>query len=465
MKINSIFFILVLLSGSMTAQTKQIRQIDSLMQTAYRRGVFNGNILVVQHNKTIYEKSFGFANGNKTIPLQKENKFDIGSISKEFNGAAIMVLEEKGKLSLEDNLRRFFPEFPDWADQVKIKHLINYTSGIPVLGPAADGTDSLIYQSLLSLKTLSAAPGTVYIYNHINVSLQRRIIEKLSGLSYAEFVKRYLFKPAGMKNAIVDYPVTAKGMARAFDNEGNDVPYLQATNGWVRLPVEDLYKWIRALHAHKIINAVSLKKLGENFPGGESSLGTTVFSKDSLLWHQHQGSNSNYEAAFYSQAADNITIVMMTNNQQMKVWPIKTAILNILKEEPFIIPKKSLYLSIRDKMLSNVEEGMDYYKTLKANGTEDYDFSFEIGDLISTGKYLLRRDKFDAAITVFQTAVELKAKEQDISYGYELLGDTYRKKGDKPAAIASYSKALSIFPGNKNAAGVLKELTEKSGEQ
>ena len=462
MRTNFIIYILILLSNPIYAQNTEVRQIDSLMQTAYQRGIFNGNILIIQHSKPIYEKSFGFANGSKTIPLSKEYKFDIGSISKEFNGVAIMLLQEKGKLSLEDNLHKFFPEFPDWADQVKLKHLINYTSGIPVLGPAADGNDSLIYKSLLTLKALSTTPGTVYIYNHINVSLQRRIIEKVSGLPYSKFLERYLFKPAGMKNALVDYPVDAKGIARAFDNEGREVPYLQETNGWVRLPAEDLYKWIQALHANKIINTSSLKILGSNFPGGESSLGTVTYSGDSLIWHQHQGSNSNYEAAFYSQAKDNITIVMMTNNQQMKVWPLKTAILNILQHEPYIIPKKSLYLSIRDKVLNNVEDGMNHYKSLKINEQDRYDFSFEIGDLISTGKYLLRRDKFDDAILVFKTAVDLNAKESDISYGYELIGDCYRKKGDKPAAIANYNKALSVFPGNKNASGILNELTQKT---
>ena len=461
MRFSYIIYTLILLSSRTYSQNIEVKKIDSLMNTAYQRGIFNGNILVFKHNKIIYEKSLGFANGSKTIPLQKENKFDIGSISKEFNGAAIMFLQEKGKLSLEDNLHKFFPEFPEWASQVKVKHLINYTSGIPILGPSADGTDSLIYKNLLTLKKLSAAPGTVYIYNHINVSLQRSIIEKVSGLSYSTFVKRYLFKTAGMKNSIVDYPVESKGMARAFDNEDNDVPYAQETNGWIRLPAKDLYKWISALHSHKIISPSSLKILGSNFPGGESSLGTVAYSGDSLIWHQHQGSNSNYEAAFYCQIKDNITIVMMTNNQQMKVWPLKTAILNILNNEPFVVPKKSLYLSIRDKVLNNALEGINYYKTLKNNELDTYDFSFEIGDLISTGKYLLRRDKFDDAILVFQTAVALKAKEKDISYGYELIGDCYRKKGETTAAIINYQKAIDLFRENKNAAGMIEELTQK----
>ena len=426
------------------------------MKTAYQRGIFNGNILVAQHGKVVYQQSFGYADGSKTKPLSGNMKFDIGSISKEFNGVAIMMLAEQGRLSPDDSVQKFFPEFSSWAGSVKIKHLLNYTSGIPIMG----FSDSVIYQNLLALKDLTAPPGTVYIYNSANVFLQRRIIEKISGEDYNTFISRYLLLPAGMTESLVDYPVDANGIARAFDNEGHNVPYDQQMKGWVRLPVQDLYKWTLALHNYRLINRTSLEELGNNFPGGESSLGTAVFKNHSLVWHQHQGSNSNYEAAFYCNIPEEITIVMMTNNQQMKVWPLKTAILNILHHQPYSSPKKSLYLSIRDTVLQNAEEGIAYYKSLKENNQQQYDFSFEIGDLISTGKYIQRRGKFDDAIKLFSLAVKLPAQPQDISYGYELTGDCYKSKGDKEKAIAFYNKALSVFPANKNAAGMLRELQQ-----
>jgi CubicO group peptidase (beta-lactamase class C family) len=170
-------FLIVLVSFTeLAAQSQESLRIDSLMRIAHQRGIFNGNILVASKGKIIYRKSFGFADGGKTMPLSMDLKFGVGSISKEFNGVAIMLLNEQGKLSLDDNLLKYFPEFPAWANEVKVKHLINYSSGIPVLGPAADGNDSLIYASLVNLKNLTAKPGTLYIYNHINVSLQRRII-------------------------------------------------------------------------------------------------------------------------------------------------------------------------------------------------------------------------------------------------------------------------------------------------
>ena len=101
---------------------------------------------------------------------------------------------------------------------------------------------------------------------------------------------------------------------------------------------------------------------------------------------------------------------------------------------------------------------MDYYRDLKANHQDIYDFSFEIGDLISTGKYLQRCNKFDDAIKAFQTAVALNAKQVDIEYGYELIGECYLKKGDKASAKSNYQQALTLDPNNKNAARMLQQI-------
>ncbi|GAA4317203.1 hypothetical protein GCM10023149_14650 [Mucilaginibacter gynuensis] len=263
-----------------------------------------------------------------------------------------------------------------------------------------------------------------------------------------------------MKGAVVDLPVSSPLMAKAFDQDFRTTPYLQSMTGWVRLTAKDLYQWSVYLHNYKILDKASFKELAVNFPNGESSIGTTGFAGDTLLWHRHQGSNSNYEALLYSDLKRGYTVVMMTNNQQMKVDGIKNALFAALANEPVIVPKKSVYLEIREKALANVDRGLDYYRELKANHHDNYDFSFEIGDLISTGKYLLRRNKMDDAIKVFQTAVALQAKPDDIAYGYELIGEAYLKKQDKTNAQVNYKKAVAIDPNNKNAAGMLQEISK-----
>lgn len=430
------------------------------MQLAHSRGIFNGNILVAQKGKVIYENSLGYADGSKTRLLTPDFKFDIGSVSKEFNGAAIVLLQQRGQLSLDDSISKFLPDLLPWAAKVKIRHLITYTSGIPIFAPLATEGDSLINTNLHSLKALQFEPGTAYIYNHYNVYLQMRIVEKVSGKTYKEFITQNIFKPLGMDGAVVDLSPNDPQMARAFDQNFKNSPYFQSMTGWVRLTTRDLYKWSVALNQNKLLNQTSFTQLAYNFPNGESSIGTVGFSNDTLAWHRHQGSNSNYEALLYSDLKRDLTVVMMTNNQQMKVDGIKNAIFSALANQPVSVPKKSVYLEIRDKVLANADKGLAYYQDLKANHQDSYDFTFEIGDLISTGKYILRRNKFDDAIKVFQMAVALKAKPADIAYGYELIGEAYLKKQDKPNAQLNYKQAVAIDPNNKNAVGILQQLAK-----
>lgn len=455
------FFVicLMLITCSLCAQTiVQQKRLDSVMQLAHARGIFNGNVLVALRGKVIYEQSLGYADGSKTKPLTSAYKFDIGSVSKEFNGAAILLLKQRGQLSLDDPISKFLPELPEWAAKVKVRHLITYTSGIPTFAATPFEGDSLILANLKQVKALSFEPGTAYIYNHYNVYLQMRIIEKVSGQLYADFLRKNMFKPCGMKGAAIDLPVSSPDMAKAFDQDFHNSPYFQGMSGWVRLTVKDLYQWSECLHGYKILNKASFAELAANFPNGESSIGTVGFAGDTLTWHRHQGSNSNYEALLYSDLQNGLTVVMMTNNQQMKVDGIKNALFAALSGKPVTVPKKSFYLEIREKTLADVGQGLEYYGDLKANHQDSYDFSFEIGDLISTGKYLLRRNKFDDAIKVFQTAVALKAKPADIAYGYELIGESYLKKGEKVNAKANYQQALTLDPNNKNAAGMLQQI-------
>lgn len=457
--ISAVFCVISISITPSFSQDKIAKRIDSVMQIANSRGIFNGNILVAKSNKILYQASFGYADGTTKAKLNSRLIFDVGSVSKEFNGVGIMLLKERKMLSLDDPISQFIPELPSWAKRVKVRHLINYTSGIPMLDTRGEENDSAMWAALKHLDSLKFEPGTAYIYNHYNVFLQMRIIEKVSGMTYADFITKNLLIPCKMTTAVVDYPTEGRLIAKAFDNDFQPTPYAQGMSGWVRLSAEDLYKWTDALDHYRLISKESYRELAANFPGGESSLGTTGFEKDTLMWHQHQGSNSNFEALLYSLPQDSLVIILMTNNQQMKVHGIRAAILNVLNNQAVSVPKKSVYLQVRDKMLSDVGKGIAYYQMLKADMQDSYDFSFEIGDLISSGKYLQRRKLYDNAIRIFTMAVQLPAKPADISYGYELIAECYMSKAEKTQSLAFYKKAVETDPNNKNAQGMIATLT------
>lgn len=443
------------------AQENITKRIDSVMNVAANRGIFNGNIVVNSHGRTVYSSSIGYADPVERTKLNAGMLFDIGSVSKEFNGVAIMICKEHNQLNLDDPLSKFIDSLPDWSKKVKVKNLINYTSGIPLFDPLALETEQTVWRNLKGLQNLSFEPGTGYIYNHYNVFLQMRIIEKVSGMRYADFINKYIFKVLGMNSTIVDYPPNGKKMAKAFDLAGQPTPYLQGMSGWVRLSTADLCKWVAAVDDFKLINEESYRSLALNFPGGESSLGTVGFEGDKLSWHQHQGSNSNFEALIYHSLKDQLIIVMTTNQQQMKVHGLKSAIISSFDHWPVIVPKRSVYLAVREKVLSDFNGGMAYYDQLKAAQQENFDFSFETGDLISIGKYLQRRGRHKDARTVFEKAVSIPASGKDLSYGYELMAGASVKLGERSKAIAFYQKAVELDSENKNAANELASLQKK----
>jgi CubicO group peptidase (beta-lactamase class C family) len=449
-----VFILFFSLPGTILSQQNNTR-IDSLFKAVQGIGVFNGNVLVVYKGKVIYRQSLGYADGSKTKLLEPAMLFDIGSISKEFNGVGILLLQQQAKLSLDDKLSRHITGLPAWSDSIQLKHLINYTSGLP--GTAAN-SDVQILSELKNLAQLAAAPGKIYNYSYSNVYLQRLIIEKIAGMSYAAFTEKYLLKPAGMKNSIVDLPVTSSSMARAFDNNFKETVYAQDMKGWVRTNADDLYQWLVQLDNNKIVNKASMQALAVHFDDGESSLGDVRFEEDKLVWHQHHGSNYNYEALMTDDVKNEIVIVLMTNNQQFKVKAITNAIIAIIKGEAYIVPKKSLYLDLREKVLDDFNKGMAFYRDVKVNQQDKYDLSFEIADLVNTGKYLMRRQRYDDAISLFLFGTTLPVAASDYSYAYQLTAECYLKKGYRDMAILYLQKAIEKDPANANAKGMLNEL-------
>lgn len=458
MKLTKTFFLLLIIAlaaGNLQAQNDKIKQIDSLMNAAHQIGTFNGNVLIAEKGKIIYQVAIGYADGSKTKMLTPGLRFDIGSISKEFNGTVIMMLREQSKLKLDDTVSKYLPDLPKWAEKIQIKNLIQYTSGLPNTGA---NSDAALESELLKLEKLEFEPGTAFIYSYNNVYLQRRIIEKITGASYKEYVESKIFKPCKMTNAVVDDPIDDPQSAKAFDNNFVESKNTQLISGGVILTAEDLYKWTNCLHSGSIINQASLKELSESFADNESSLGSAKYENEKLVTHQHQGSNFNFEAFMFTDLANDLTIIELTNNQNFKVHALRDAIVAILNDKPYQVPKKSIYLDIREKILSNFEDGIAFYNQLKETQADKYDLASEFYDLISTGKYLQRRERYDDAIRIFQLAALFDLKKSDFSYCLELIADSYLKKGSKQMAITYYKKALEKDSANKNAKGRLDEI-------
>jgi CubicO group peptidase (beta-lactamase class C family) len=437
------------------SNTEPAKTIQALMEASHKIGVFNGNVLVAQRGKVIYEQSFGYADAKRSKPLTADYVFYLGSITKEFNGAGIMLLQQQGKLHLSDKISRYLSGYPSWTDSIEIGQLLNYTSGLP---DVPGDTDTAIQDSLLKREKLAFSPGTAYLYSYTNVFMQRKIVEKVSGLSYAAFVDKLLFQPCHVSDAAVRSNSGVALVAEPFTNAFQPVPMNAPISSGDFLTARDLYNWAACLSSSELLNGSSIEQLGIAFGSGESSLGSAQFADGRLRLHQHQGSGFNNEALLFSSADDNTNIELLTNNQNFKLYQLKDAILAILHGQPYAVPKKSIYLDVREGLAANFQEGIANYLRLRETGKDTYDFAAEPFDLINTGRYLMRREKFDSAIAIVEISTTFPLSPADRSFAYSLLAEAWSKKGDNSMAKFYYEKAVETDPQNKNAKGMLDEL-------
>lgn len=325
-------FIFFLTCSSCFSQSQQIQaNLDTLFQKAHNSKTFNGNVLIAQKGKIVYEKAFGQADTNKIL-LTTKYRFHIGSIAKEFNAVGIMMLKEQGKLKLDDTITKFLPELPSWANKIKIIHLLQYTSGLPQIKWSEVNQDADNMMFLKKTLALDFEPGTQYDYNNNNVFLQRRIIEKITNMSFNSFVVKKILQPIGIKNAVVDPDEKEKLFAKSFNNKGKQDVLKYNISGWTALNLKDFYKWSETINSFKIINRESTLELFTPFSkGNQTGLGEGNIENGKVIHHIHDGAAFNYQALLISNP--NFTIILMTNNKQNNLDEISNSIEAILGQK------------------------------------------------------------------------------------------------------------------------------------
>ena len=211
--------VLVLVPGSAAAQSNLVAAIDAIVEAPIKAGrVAGASVAVVRGNETIAERSYGLADLQLDVPTPERAIYEIGSVTKQFTAAAILLLAEAGKLSLDDELTKFLTDYPTHGHRVTIRHLLNHSSGIKGYSELAEFGEVMMLKkpkqeivNLFSSEPFDFAPGEDQIYNNSAYFLLGLIIEQVSGVSYADFVKSRLFDPIGMNDSSV--------LQRARDSE------------------------------------------------------------------------------------------------------------------------------------------------------------------------------------------------------------------------------------------------------
>jgi len=475
---------LLVVSGA-SPQTKP-QKIDSLMMENYSNGVLNGMVLVAEHGRIIYEKAFGYADMEWNVPNGIRTKSNLASVTKQFVALLVLQQVEKGTMKLEANITDYLPGYPEaTGKKITIHHLLNHTSGIPNytdLPPFDQVFSRSSYptpESFISAfadSALEFEPGSRYSYNNSAYYLLGVILEKVTGIPFAQLLQKNILDPLGMKETGMDDQVTLVPRRAAGYNRGmlanTHAGYWDRsslyTAGGMYSTIGDLLLWDQALYTDKLlpptyrdllftksiaIDSVtwygygwSLKRAGLN--GGRDSIDVTY----------HTGTITGFNALIYRVPATQRTFICLNNMLVGRDYLIAMAkaCMNILYDRPIDHPKKSVAARVGSELAAGgISKALKVYEELKGF-PETYVLSEE--EINTLGYEVLRQRSATEAVAIFKLNVAAFPKSSNV---YDSLGDAYVSEGNAPLAMENYQKAVEVDSTNFASAEKLRKLRSK----
>ena len=244
--------------------------VDEVFSDLAKAGSPGCALGVYRDGKIVYRKGYGLANLEENVTITSESVFDIGSTSKQFTAASILLLEQQHKLSVDDDIRKYIPELPDYGQKISILHLLNHTSGLrdylTLMDLAGVNTDSVTtdedaLQIILRQKALNFAPGSDWLYSNTGFFLLSVIVKRVGGKTLREFAAENIFRPLGMSHTEYrdDHTSLIANRAMAYDAKEKgggfslNVSYFEQTgDGAVHTSIEDLLRWDENFYSGQI---------------------------------------------------------------------------------------------------------------------------------------------------------------------------------------------------------------------
>lgn len=357
--IKVLFISFLLFSYSCQAQNatdKQLaKELDLLFSKQFSPNEPGISLLVAKKGKIIYEKAFGAASLELNVPIRSEMVFNLGSITKQFTAVAILQLVEKSKISLQDSLQKYVPDFPSKGYTITIENLLTHTSGIkdymqidypePYM-ERGDFSPKALIDSFKSLP-LEFEPGTRFQYSNSGYFLLGYIIERISGKTWQDYLQENILTPLGLTNTYTDHPnAIIKNRVYGYKKEDQHFEkanYWSATisyaAGGLLSNVEDLYKWQKGLYSYQILKKETLEKAFTSFKlkdGTSTGYGYGWFIKNinGMLSIEHDGAITGFLTKEIYYPEEDVYIVALFNCDCAPKDALSVTIAGIALEKP-----------------------------------------------------------------------------------------------------------------------------------
>jgi CubicO group peptidase (beta-lactamase class C family) len=500
----AIFYLLFQSSLNLFGQNNQAR-LDHYFSSLSKNKQFNGNVLVAEDGKVIYEKSFGLADFSDKTVNSITTAFPIASLSKTFTATAILQLAQLGKLRVTDAVNKYLPKFP--YPSITLQHLLSHTSGLPPYNAFFDSTRKLHPDTTFTnadfmigvtnnVKPLIYQPGERGNYDNINFIVLALVIEKVSGISFSDYISKYILRPAGMAHTYF-IPLKAQytqpiNFAFAYPSlyphkysdsviKAKEVPYI--INYWSAYnfsgfgdyvsTTHDLLNYDKAYYNSKLLRKETIDgallpvKLnnGKNNPGNfgwgweidkDSSLGKVIY---------HNGNATGLSCILVRNISKHQTIIIFDNIHNNNSQELAFKALKILNGIEVSVPKKSIAAeyartllregtkAARDKLILLKTDTARYQLSEDEMNTIGYDF---MGGSNNRNPYHFPEEhKYKEALEILKLNTELFPNSWNT---YDSYGEILLILGQKEEAIKSYKRSVELNPNNTGGKKVLDEL-------
>jgi CubicO group peptidase (beta-lactamase class C family) len=313
---------------------------------------------IIKNGELVYAKGYGLANMEYDIPISASSVFRIGSTSKQFTAACIVLLAEQGKLTLDDKLNSFFPDFPDYAEKISIRHLLNHTSGIRdylqiayLRGLMGDAfyTDTDIMQWLVRQSDLNFEPGEEYLYSNSGYWLLGQIVKEVSGVNMADFARQEIFEPLGMHDTHFhnDHTRIVKNRASGYAPAGNGHFRISMTtlnmigDGGIFTTINDIKKWDDAFYHSTVLgetfwNMMTQRGVLNNGEAINYASGLSMGEYKGLKTIRHGGAFVGFRADLLRFPEQRLTIAVFANRADANASLKANQVADVLLKGQFI---------------------------------------------------------------------------------------------------------------------------------
>ncbi|MDP4262579.1 MAG: serine hydrolase [Bacteroidota bacterium] len=345
-------------------------QLDTLINAYARLHKFNGSVLVAKNGTILLNKGYGYRNAANKVANNEQTIFQLGSITKQFTSAVILRLQEEKKLSVSDKLSKYFPGYPK-GDSITIGQLLTHTSGIYnytnnrdfMANETGKHASREKMMALFRDKPLDFSPGTGWNYSNSGYCLLGYIIEEVTGKSYEQAVRKYIFTPLRMAHSGFDFTrlesdEKATGYFKLDDTEATTAPVVDSSvsfsAGAIYSTTGDLYLWHRALQQNIVLSKPEQEKAYTPVKN-QYGYGWSIDSIEDRRRVSHAGGIPGFTTNIARVPEDDVCVVLLSNASDNTLGEMTQRIFAILYGKGYELPKERTTIQVPEEKLKEYE--------------------------------------------------------------------------------------------------------------